>query len=61
MLKNKLINISNDVFYNDDTQVNFSNDKNFFEKEYNISFIKDDFIEIYFTMLLSYVNITYKK
>ena len=34
------INISNDVFYNNDTQVNFSNDKNFFEKEYNISFKK---------------------
>ena len=44
--KNKLINISNDVFYNNDTQVNFSNDKNFSEKEYNISFKKDDFIEI---------------
>ena len=61
ILKNKLINISNDVFYNNDTQVNFSNDKNFFEKEYNISFKKDDFIETYFTMLLKYVNITYKK
>ena len=58
--KNKLINISNDIFYNDDTQVNFSNDKNFFEKQYNISFKKDDFVEIYFTLLLNYVNITYK-
>ena len=55
-----MIDISNDVFYNEDTQVNFSNDKNFFEKEYNISFKKDDFIEIYFTMLLNYVNINYK-
>ena len=54
-----MINISNDIFYNNDTQVNFSNNKNFFEKEY-ILFKKDDFIEIYFTMLLNYVNITYK-
>ena len=58
--KNKLINISNDVFYNNDTQVNFSNDKNFSEKEYNISFKKDDFIEMYFSILLNYVNINYK-
>ena len=55
-----MINISNDIFYNEDTQENFSNNKNFFGKEYNISFKKDDFIEIYFTMLLNYVNINYK-
>ena len=30
--------ISNDVFYNEDTQINFSNDQPFFEKEYNILF-----------------------
>ena len=58
--KNKLINISNDVFYNNDAQVNFSNDKNFFENEYIISFKKDNFIEIYFTMLINYVNINCK-
>ena len=58
--KNKLTNISNDVFFNNDTQVNFSNDSTFFEKEYNISFKKNDFVEIYFTMLLNYVNINYK-
>ena len=33
-----LKNISNDILYNEDTQINFSNDQPFFEKEYNISF-----------------------
>ena len=34
--KNKLINISNDVFYNNDTKINFSNDSTFFENLYFI-------------------------
>ena len=33
-------NISNDIFYNNDTQMNFSNDSTFFEKNYTISFKK---------------------
>ena len=33
-----LENISNGIFYNEDTQINFSNDQPFFEKEYNILF-----------------------
>ena len=33
-----LKNISNDIFCNEDTQINFSNDQSFFEKEYNILF-----------------------
>ena len=32
----------------------------FSKKNYSISFKKNDFIEIYFTMLLNYVNINYK-
>ena len=51
-----LKNISYDIFYNKDTQINFSNDQPFFEKEYNILFRKNDFIEIYFRILLNYVN-----
>ena len=35
-----LKNISTDIFYNEDTQINFSNDQLFFEKEYNILFKK---------------------
>ena len=58
--KNISINISNDIFYNEDTQINFSNDLPFFEKEYNISFKKNDFLELYFKILLNYVNINYK-
>ena len=33
-----LENISIGIFYNEDTQINFSNDQPFFEKEYNILF-----------------------
>ena len=40
--KNKLINISDGIFYDNDAQINFSNDLPFFEKEYDISFKKDD-------------------
>ena len=35
-----LKNISNDILYNEDTQINVSNDQSFFEKEYNILFKK---------------------
>ena len=58
--KNKLINISNDIFYNIDIQIDFSNNENFFKKQYNIPFKKDDFIEMYFTMLLEYINVDHE-